>query len=344
MATISPFRALRYDESVAGPLHDLVAPPYDVIDEPSRAGYLQRSPHNIVHLTLPESDESAAAALADWRERGVLRLEEPALWWIAQQYTGPDDIDRVREGLAASIEVTPYAEGKVLPHELTHDGPKEGRLRVLRATRTQLEPIFVLYDADPVAERPDGEPELDVDEGGVRTLAWRLPPAEIELAVPLLIADGHHRYETAVAFREEEPAATHTFAVLVSSRSPGVEIFPTHRIALSINAEPEGFMTSSWDPSSLALYREGAFFRVETDGDELDTQAVERFEPEGVTYTPYADEAMAAIDEGEADSAFLVRAPTIAQVAEFAARGETMPQKSTYFYPKLTSGLLLLPL
>ena len=102
-------------------------------------------------------------------------------------------------------------------------------------------------------------------------------------------------------------------------------------------------MTSSWDQSSLALYREGNFFRLDTD-DELDVQAVERFGPEGVTYTPYPDEAMTAVEEGEADSAFLVRAPTIAQVAAFAARGETMPQKSTYFFPKLTSGLLLHPL
>ena len=344
MSTISPFRALRYDESVAGDLHDLVAPPYDVIDEPSREGYLASSPYNIVHLTLPESEEAAGATLADWRERGVMRLEEPALWWIAQEFTGPDDVDRVREGLAASIEATPYADGKVLPHELTHAGPKESRLRLLRATRTQLEPIFLLYDADPIAARPDGEPDIDVDEGGVRTQVWRLPPDELNIDVPLLIADGHHRYETAVAFREEDPSATHTFAVLVSSRSPGVEIFPTHRIARFLATEPDGFMTSSWDQSSLALYREGNFFRLDTDGDELDVQAVERFGPEGVTYTPYLDEAMAAVEEGEADSAFLVRAPTIAQVAAFAARGETMPQKSTYFFPKLTSGLLLYPL
>ena len=103
MSTISPFRALRYDESVAGDLHDLVAPPYDVIDEPSRAGYLARSPYNIVHLTLPDSVEIAGATLAEWRERGVMRLEEPALWWVAQDFTGPDDVDRTREGLAASI-------------------------------------------------------------------------------------------------------------------------------------------------------------------------------------------------------------------------------------------------
>ena len=343
MSRISPFRALRYDESVAGSLDDLVAPPYDVIDEPSRQSYLESSPYNIVHLTLPESEDAAGSTLGEWRERGVMRLEEPALWWIAQHFVGPDDVERTREGLAASIEATPYSEGRVLPHELTHVGPKEGRLRLLRATRTQLEPIFLLYDEEPLAEQPDAEADIDVTEGGVRTQVWRLPAQELELDVPLLIADGHHRYETAVAFREEDPTASHTFAVLVSSRAPGVEIFPTHRMALAINGE-EGLMTSSWDQDSLALYRRGNYFRVDTKDGELDTQVVERFEPEGVTYTPYADEAIAAVDDGLADAAFLVRAPTIAEVAEFAQRGETMPQKSTYFFPKLTSGLLLFPL
>ena len=273
-----------------------------------------------------------------------MRQEEPALWWIAQTFTGPDGVERTREGLAAAVEASPYSERQILPHELTHAGPKEGRLRLLRATRTQLEPIFLLYDADPVAERPASEPDMDVDLDGVRTQVWRLPAEELSVDVPFLIADGHHRYETAVAFREEDPSATHTFAVLVSTRSPGVEIFPTHRLAQSINAEPEGFETSSWDPTSLTLYRGGEFFRVDTHHDALDVQAVERFEPQGVTYTPYVEEAVAAVDRGEADTAFLVRAPTIAQVAEFAERGETMPQKSTYFFPKLTSGLLLFPL
>jgi uncharacterized protein (DUF1015 family) len=344
VSAITPFRALRYDEAVAGPLDELVAPPYDVIDDVARQAYLDTSPYNIVHLTLPDSEAVAGATLADWRDRGAMRLEEPALWWIAQHFTGPDGVQRTREGLAAAIEATSYAERKVLPHELTHDGPREGRLRLLRATRTQLEPIFLLYDADPIAERPDRDPDMDVELAGVRTQVWRLPPDELEVDVPLLIADGHHRYETAVAFRAEDPSATHTFAVLVSSRSPGVEIFPTHRVARSINTEPERLETSSWDQTSLTLYRGGEFFRVDTHHDALDVQAVERFEPKGVTYTPYADEAMAAVDRGDADSAFLVRAPTIAQVAEFAERGETMPQKSTYFFPKLTSGLLLFPL
>jgi uncharacterized protein (DUF1015 family) len=340
--SVSPFRALRYDETVAGPLADLVAPPYDVIDAEARRQYLERSPFNVVHLTLPESEEEAGRMLADWRLEGALREEEPALWWIAQGYTGPDGVERTREGFAGSIQVTPYEDGNVLPHERTHAGPKEGRLRLLRQTRTQLEPIFLLYDADPPLSRPNGDPELDVSENGVRTRVWRLPAEEVEIDVPLLIADGHHRYETAVAFNGEEPSATHTFAVLVSSRSPGVEIFPTHRVVQELAADPGGMMTSAWDQSALTLYRHENFFRLDTD-DELDARAVERFAAADVTYTPYAEEAIQAVDDGEAEAAFLVRAPTIAQVAAFAARGEMMPQKSTFFYPKLTSGVLLHP-
>ena len=342
MPSLRPFRALRYDETAAGPLADLVAPPYDVIDDEARAELLARSPYNVVHLTLPESEAAAAHALVDWRTGGVLREQEPALWWVAQEYVGPDGIPRTREGIAGSVEATPYSAGQVLPHERTHAGPKEGRLRLLRATRTQLEPIFLLYDAEPPRERPQGEAAMDVAEDGVRTRVWPLDAGELEIDAPFLIADGHHRYETAVAFREEEPAATHTFAVLVSSRSPGLEIFPTHRVVQALGTEPTLQPSGTWDRAGLALYRGGEYFRVASD-DELDARALERFAPEGVTYTPYAEEAIASVDRGDAVAAFLVRAPTVRQVGEFAARGETMPQKSTFFYPKLTSGLLFHP-
>jgi uncharacterized protein (DUF1015 family) len=338
VAVVKPFRALRYDEAKAGPLAQLVAPPYDVISGDQRREYLARSPYNVVHLTLPDSEEQAASDLQEWRAGGVLREEEPALWWIAQDYTGPDGVARTREGFAGSLEALPYGPSHVLPHERTHAGPKEGRLRVLRATRTQLEPIFLLYDAEPPLERPEGEPELDVEDGGVRTRVWRVPRSEdVELAPPLLIADGHHRYETAVAFREEDPSATHLLAVLVSSRSPGVEIFPTHRIVRSFREEP----AANGAGGALRLYRNGEELAVASD-DELDARAVERYATD-VAYTPYEDEARAAVDRGDAEAAFLVRAPTIEQVSSFARRGETMPQKSTFFYPKLTSGLLLYP-
>ena len=335
--SVSPFRALRYDDAVVGPLGALVAPPYDVIDDEQRRGYLERSPYNVVHLTLPDNAEDAARDLQVWREQGVLREEDPALWFVAQDYVGPDGVARTREGIAGSIDVTPYAAGEVLPHERTHAGPKEGRLRVLRATRAQLEPIFLLYDGDPAVERPDGEPDIDVEESDVRTRVWRLGSGGIDLPGPLLIADGHHRYETAVAFREEDPAATRTFAVLVSSRSPGVSIFPTHRIARTLTHEPP----VADENGGLVVYRAGEERPVASE-EELDALEVERYTTD-VAYTPYADEARAAVDRGEAEAAFLVRAPTVEQVRAFATRGETMPQKSTFFYPKLTSGLLFHP-
>jgi uncharacterized protein (DUF1015 family) len=338
---LTPFRALRYDAG-AGELPDLVAPPYDVIGPDLREELATRDAHNVVHLTLPESPESAAETLASWRTAGVLREEEPALWWIEQTFTGPDGVERTREGIAGGVEATPYAAGEILPHERTHAGPKEDRLRLLRATRTQLEPIFLLYDGDAPVERPRGEPELEVDDGSVTTRVWRLPARELELPGPLVIADGHHRYETAVAYREEHPEAERTFAVVVSMRSPGLEIFPTHRIVADLGGEPDAIMTSNWDSSSLALYRQGNFFRVDS-RDDLDAREVDRYGSD-FDYTPNAEEAIDAVDSGLYEAAFLVRAPSVSQVAEFAKRGETMPQKSTFFYPKLTSGLLFFPL
>ena len=340
MPIVRPFSALRYDPGVAGPLDALVAPPYDVIGDEARRDYLARSPYNVVHLTLPDSPEDAAHDLAAWRESGVLTAAPPSFWWVAQDFTGPDGVARTREGFAASVEASPYAQGDVLPHERTHAGPKEGRLRLLRATRTQLEPIFLLYDADAPFSRPDAEPAADVTESGVRTRIWPIEAGEATIEAPLLIADGHHRYETAVAFREEEPSASHTFAILVSSRAPGLEIFPTHRIVQQVGDVPGDEVDGPAD--GVTLYRDGRYLRVRTD-DDFGPRVVESFAPEGVTYTAYADEAIAAVDSGAAQAAFLLQPVTVEQVSRFAHAGETMPQKSTFFFPKLTSGLLLYP-
>jgi uncharacterized protein (DUF1015 family) len=340
VATVQPFRALRYETKIAGPLEALVAPPYDVISEEQRAAYLARSPYNIVHLTLPDSPEEAAEDLGAWRTSGALFRGDAAYWWVAQDSTGPDGVGRTREGFAASVEATPYDAGQVLPHERTHAGPKEDRLRLLRATRTQLEPIFLLYDADPPFSRPQGEPAMDVTEGGVRTRVWSLAAPDVTIDTPLLIADGHHRYETAIAFREEDPSATHTFAILVSSRAPGLQIFATHRIVQRVGDVP-GDEVDGPGPG-VTLYRDGRYLRVATH-DDFGPRVVESFAPEGVGYTASAEEAIAAVDRGQAAAAFLLQPVTVEQVASFAYEGETMPQKSTFFFPKLTSGLLLYP-
>lgn len=346
MAAVKPFRALRYDERRAGPLATLVAPPYDVISPEERRRYLARSPYNVVHLTLPDDEHDAAAALAAWRRDGVLvRDEEPASWWLAQDYVGPDGVARRRDGLVCALRVEPYSAGVVLPHERTHAGPKEGRLRLLRATRTHVEPILLLYGGS--LQPPEGEPTVEVELDGVRNRLWRLavePPAQLA-AASLLIADGHHRYETALAFHEEDGTETSAWllAVVVPLEQEGVTIFPTHRIAPRTHALPPLEPAPVAGRAAAEVYtRAGSGFLVGGEG-ELDAELVARYAEE-VRYTAFADEARAAVDAGEAEAAFLLRPPTVEQVEAVARAGRTMPQKSTYFYPKLTSGLLLLPL
>jgi uncharacterized protein (DUF1015 family) len=340
MAEIRPFAALRYDASEAGPLADLVAPPYDVIGAGERLSYLGRNPYNVVHLTLPDSEEQAARDLAAWRGSGILRLGTPSYWALSQTYTGPDGIERTRNGYVASLRIEPYERRIVLPHERTHAGPKEGRLRLLRATRTQLEPIFLLHDGER-AEIPDRAPDLEV--GGDRL--WRVDDGPDVSDRELLIADGHHRYETALTFHAEDgtEASAWMMVVLVSTREEGLTIFPTHRVAEQIDGiRGEPIAEPGDELPGVVLYRGGRYELLPSD--ELDVEVVERLAPQGVTYTPNRGEAVATVDAGAAEGAFLLRPTPIEDVFAVARRGSVMPQKSTYFFPKLTSGLLFHPL
>jgi uncharacterized protein (DUF1015 family) len=338
MAVVKPFRAERYDESKAGPLERLVAPPYDVLSPREREEYLARSPYNVVHLTLPDDEEEAGRNVTDWREQGVLaRDQEPCYWLLSQDYVGPDGVSRTRTGLVASLRAEPYENGVVLPHERTHSGPKEGRLRLLRATRTQLEPIFLLYEGDAL-QLPEREPDLQ--SGGDKL--WRLEDAPNFENTELLIADGHHRYETAVAYAQEG-GSPYLMVVLVPTEQEGLTIFPTHRLAARVNgASGIPIEEPGDDLPGVVLYRDGKYELL--NGDGLDVEIVERIASDGVTYTPERAEAVATVDRGEAEAAFLLRPTRIEDVWAVARRGETMPQKSTYFYPKLTSGLLFHPL
>jgi uncharacterized protein (DUF1015 family) len=355
MAEVRPFRALRYDVERAGPLEELVAPPYDVLSDAERADYLARSPHNVVHLTLPVSEERAAADFRSWLEEGVLREEEPAFWAIEQAYVGPDGVARTRRGIVVSLKAEPYEHGVVLPHERTHSEVREGRLRLVRAVGAQLEPIFLLYEGPPPLSQPEGEPVLDV-EG---TRLWRLSETDAVVEAfagrKLVIADGHHRYETTLEY-ERQGGSPWLMAVLVSTTDPGLTIFPTHRIAgrfepsntvlLSANGgDPKQALESlPPDRAAAVVYAGGRTMVAEGDPGQLDTQLVESLGAEAVTYTAQAEEAIGAVDEGRAAAAFLLRPTKIEDVFAVAERGETMPQKSTYFYPKLLSGLLFHPL
>jgi uncharacterized protein (DUF1015 family) len=349
MAVVKPFRAVRYDEQVAGPLDRLVAPPYDVIDAAQREELMARSPLNVVHLTLPDDEDDAARLWHEWLSDGALvRDEKPSFWALEQRYVGPDGVERTRRGLVSSLRPEPYDAKVVLPHERTHAGPKEGRLRLLRATGVHFEPIFLLYEGAPPFEFPAGPPDLEAEGAKL----WRIPGDGIEewfADRQLLIADGHHRYETALSF-----GADFIPVVLVSTDDPGLMIFPTHRLVQEVNGPPPteddlraALATLESEPPERAaavLYRrDGDIAVVHGQEGELDVQLVESLAPGHLEYTPSVDEAVAAVDGGRAAGAFLVRPTRIEDVFRFAEAGETLPQKTTYFYPKLLSGLLFHP-
>src|SRR5262245_57661547 len=252
MADVEPLQALHYDLAKVGGLQPVAAPPYDVIDAAQRAQLLGRSPYNVVEVDLPQNGADPYAHAADvlrrWSDEGiVVRDDEPALWALAQDYTGPDGAQRTRHGVFARVRVEDYGPGRIRPHERTHPGPKEDRLRLTRATRANLSPIFALY-SDPersawsaLAPHTESEPWAEtVDDDGTRSRLWRIGDADAIAAVraatgdaELLIADGHHRYETARVYADEIGGdGPHRYVLmnLVAMQDEGLTVFPTHRL------------------------------------------------------------------------------------------------------------------
>ena len=267
MADVRPFKALHYDLQKVGSLDDVAAPPYDVIDAPARTALLQRSPYNAVAIDLPKpfdpadpaSDPSgdpyaeAARTIERWLGDGALVAdEEPSIWAMTQEYTAPDGSSHSRHGILARVRVVDYDEG-VRPHERTHPGPLEDRLLLTRATGYNLSPIFSLSTVDPwplvepaLAAEPWGEA---TDESGTVNRVWQVTDPAVHAAVSerlaeaeLLIADGHHRYETARAYRDEvggEGPHNYTLMALTGLDDPGLTVFPTHRLLSGFADDPE---------------------------------------------------------------------------------------------------------
>jgi uncharacterized protein (DUF1015 family) len=410
MADVQPLQALHYDLSRTGGLQPVAAPPYDVIDAAQRAELVQRSPYNVVEVDLPANGGDpyahAAEVLRSWTADGiVVRDPEPALWALEQRYTGPDGRARTRHGIFARVRVEDYGPGRIRPHERTHPGPKEDRLRLTRATRANLSPIFSLYD-DPAgaawaAVAPDGPPWGEVTEadGTVHRL-WRVADPDAIAAVTealrgveLLIADGHHRYETARVFAQEPNApagADHVLMCLVALQDPGLTVFPTHRLVLGLDAAKRAALADALErdwtseladelepaPSDTVRigYYDGSAPRLLTLRDpaiadaalpgkpepyrRLDTAVLEALVLQGTLgmteddishlnglgYARTAEEAKARVDGGEADAAFFMAPTPVERVRDVAAAGENMPPKSTYFYPKVLTGMVFNPL
>src|SRR4051794_4921205 len=414
MADVQPLKTLRYDPSSVGSLEDVIAPPYDVIDDEQRAQLLARSPFNVVEIDLPRVNggdryQHARDTLDAWRHQGVVVTErEPALWALEQRYTAPDGDERTRRGFFARVRVEDYGAGRIRPHERTHPGPKEDRLRLTRATRANLSPIFSLFpdpdDAagDARARAPRDKPFGSVnDADGTEDRLWRIGEpeliAELQGAVAdaeLLIADGHHRYETARVYAEEiggEGEHRYVLMFLCSLSDPGLTVFPTHRL-LSNLKDPEvqehlgaalkrdfeverieaeelesppsetvrfGYMDSHFkQPFRLTLKDQSiadeALPGMPDPYRRLDTAVLEALilrgalgmseddisHLNGLGYSKSLEDARTGVESGEWDAGFFMRATPVEQVREVAEAGESMPPKSTYFYPKVPTGLV----
>jgi uncharacterized protein (DUF1015 family) len=412
MAEIQPLRALRYDPSVVGSLDDVIAPPYDVIDDEERVRLATKSPYNVVQLDLPPSYEEAAATMLAWREQGVLVQEdEPALWVLRQDYTAPDGAKQTRTGFFARVRVEEYGAGRIRPHERTHPGPKEDRLRLTRATRANVSPIFTLFPdgdaaaAHAMAQVAAGEPFAQATEPeGTRNRLWRSADADViaELQTALadaelLIADGHHRYETARVYADEiggEGDHRYVLMLLCSLSDPGLLVLPTHRLLQGLkedsakqvairdvllrdfeveelaaprDLEPPGldgrvafgYMDSFFRKPFRVTLRDQSIADRALDGmpapyRRLETAVLEALvlrgalgmshedisHLRGLRYSSRLADAIEQVESGAADAGFFLRATPVEQVREVAATGESMPPKSTYFFPKVPTGLL----
>ena len=428
MADISPFRGIRYRDDVV--LDDVVAPPYDVLSAAQAAELRARSPYNAVHVDLPvppgaAADEEAylraAATFRAWRDEGTLvRDELPGIVVVDQTYTGPDGRERTRRGFVARLRLADLDERVVLPHERTHAGPKVDRLRLYRAAHADISQIFLLFPDDDgavgaeleaaVTEIPAAAWRTARDGDGNRHAAAALAgPAAERVAEalrdrPVYIADGHHRYETALAYRDERRAAGDSSAdtlmvYLCSLADPGLTVFPTHRLVRDIPpvtlaalvehlrpffevvGEPATgadacravleALPEQADPGrvfGLYLPREETCVTVRTrEPAASERLAAGGFSPAAaglsvtllhelllnealglghddaerhVDYAKSVPDALAALQSGRYELGAFLNATLVDQVRAIADQGEVMPQKSTYFYPKLLTGLV----
>lgn len=426
MAEILPFAALRYSREKVGDLSLVTAPPYDIITQEMQDALYRRHPCNIVRLIRGKGEnfhEEAGALLKKWREEGVLvRDTQPGIYLYRHRYKvfgrGPT---RTRKGFVALVKLEDFGPGKALPHERTFTGPRNDRLLLLETTRANLCPIFALFshkDLDAlISQLMAGRPECRAtDDDGMEHALWKMTDKNhiesIRNAMTdrgFLIADGHHRYEASILFRDRQReispgggAGPHEYVMMyfTSIEGKGLTILPTHRLVSGLtDLDREGYLTrmeklfsvmefplSGGEQWARDMLMEGmrklgtktrafglmfqgdrAYYLLALKERELRSDEVmERFTntpgalldldvtllhsyllPELsqgellLEYVHRAEEAMDAVGKGRAQAAFLLNPTKIAQIVRVTEAGEVMPQKSTYFYPKLLSGLAL---
>jgi uncharacterized protein (DUF1015 family) len=421
---IEPFAGLLYDPKRAGVLSNVVAPPYDLIDKARQDALYARSLYNIVRLELnrdPDRYASAARTLGEWRKEQVLKLAPRPAIYLYSQFFEVEGRRLRRDGFIVRIRLEEFSAGRILPHERTFPAAKQDRLELLTALDTNVSSVFGLYaGAHPVlasltAELTAREPALEVtDDLGICNQLRRIEDEaaiaaiQQELESPrIFIADGHHRYETALEYRrrraaDRDPAGArpydYTMMTLVACDDPGLVILPTYRVARRLNPEAiasfdqraaplfaiEEFNSPEAMRAALAKAGQGALAialggervklrllrlkdpRAMADALPGAPQAVQRLDvsvlhalvlerifeitPEQIKagglieYTIDALGALESVAPGSTGGAFLMNPPSIGDVEAVSDAGAVMPEKSTYFYPKLLTGLVLNPL
>ncbi|MEI6511664.1 MAG: DUF1015 domain-containing protein [bacterium] len=416
MAIIKPFCAVRYTM----PIDTVVAPPYDVISPEDRQKLGQSNAYNIVHLTLPEgkSDDrsqyvkyaQAAARLTEWRrEQQLVPDQKPGYYLYRQTFTDPVTGQKhKRSAIIGLLRSEPYETGTVMPHEQTFPGHKEDRLRLLEATRTHLECIYGMYDdangkIKQTLENATFEPLCSTETpDGIYHELYVCDDEQTNVEIEglfadkrILIADGHHRYETILNFRKQYVQATGTVpedflpVAFTALQDPGLIVLPTHRMVKSMPPEvmanfpakleeyfqvdevkveelPEmvrkaasngarvvgivlpnkGYLCTLRDIDIMdkVVEEEHSMVWKRLDVTVLHTLMMEKLLglPKGVeAYTRDDNEVLDKVGSGEFAAGFMINAPTVDETREIASSGEKMPQKSTFFYPKLLSGLVM---
>ncbi len=420
MAEIRPFRALRFNTEKAGDIAELVCPPYDIISEEQRLAYLSKNPDNIIRLELPKGDDpynEAGKTLRTWLDEGILRQDDKEGVYIYEEEFTVNGLHTRFKGCIVRVKLEEFSKGIVLPHEETLSKAKEDRFNLMKATGCNFSQIYSLYN-DPQHEITKKLDELSADQpvneltdgDGVTHRLWIVTDPEETSFISkafadkkLYIADGHHRYETALNYRNycrENGIATgeedYIMMMLVDMEHDGLVVLPTHRLVRDLkDFDPDKLLDdsreyfdliqkkdiASADKKLRKLYDEGkkafAFYCGGEDYTILvlkDDSILEELLPDkspayrgldvsvlhtlvlerllgidkenmakqiNLTYVKQLDEAVSAVTSGKAQCAFILNPTRVSEIRDVAAAGEKMPQKSTYFYPKLITGLVM---
>ncbi len=421
MARIKGFRGVRYTPK-AGNIADLVCPPYDIVNKEQRASLVERSQYNLIQLELPKGDDCYAKAnelYRQWLADGILEQDKEDSVYIYEMKFSVKDESYSVKGVICAVGLEEFENGVILPHENTLSKAKTDRLDLLSATSASFSQIYSLYIDEKktihalIEQASAGAPDVDfTDNDGVTHCLWLVSDKEIIDALSsdfadrqLFIADGHHRYETALNYRNKlkkqnsdfsaEHPANYTCMFLVDMESDGLVIFPTHRMVANYGTFDESevldginknfsfecrkdldnieqVLADGLDEHTIALYTGKDYYYLLGYHDEgqlgsilpemsdafreLDVTVLHTLILEGVmgitkadqakqtklTYTRNIEEAISAVKKGKYSCSFLLNPTRIGQIKDVAKAGEKMPQKATYFYPKIITGMVFI--